>query len=298
MSQLPKILITGAGGFTGRHACRHFSQAGFDVTAITRVKAPEGNIKIERCNLTDKDAVANLIKKTKPQYLLHLAGQNHVGQSWLDPVSTLENNLLSTLYLIDALRQESPECKICVAGSILQFDLKDLSTLQHPYSLSKTLQVLVAQTWEHLYNMQIIIAKPSNLIGPGFSKGVCSVFARNIVDMEKNNGEKVLEVDNLNVQLDFLDVRDVVRAYEILLTNGEPGEVYVIATGRSHSLNEVVHIYKKLTAIEFEIKSRNNEKTSAKPDLAPAKIMKLGWKPVISLESSLADILKFYRSNM
>ncbi|KAA6447753.1 NAD-dependent epimerase/dehydratase family protein [Bacillus swezeyi] len=295
MNQPPKILITGAGGFTGRHACRHFSQAGFDVTAIARTNTPDSQVKVAYCNLTDQDAVASLVKKTKPQYLLHLAGQNHVGQSWLDPVSSLENNLLSTLYVIEALRHENPECKICVAGSVLQFDLNDLSALPHPYSLSKTLQVLIAQAWEILYNMQIIIAKPSNLIGPGFSKGVCSIFAQKIADMEASKADQILEIDNLNIQRDFLDVRDVVRAYEILLTKGESGEVYEVASGRSYSLNEVVSIYRKLTAIDFEIKSRVNEKINTKLDLNPAKMMSLGWKPVIPLESSLTDILNFYR---
>ncbi len=298
MNQLPKLLITGASGFTGRHACSHFSKAGFDVTAVTRHNTfSNEQIQIEHCDLTDKDAVRRLVKKVKPQYLLHLAGQNHVGQSWIDPVSSLEANSMSTLYLIEALRQERPDCKIVVVGSALQFDPKDISTLTHPYSLSKTLQVLIAQSWEILYNMHIVIAKPSNLIGPGFSSGVCSIFAKKIVDMEENKAEKILEVNNLNAQRDFIDVRDTVSAYETLLRKGKSGETYEIASGKSRSLEEVIHWFKTLTTVDFEVKSKLNEQIKQQVELMPLKLMNLGWKPTIPFQLSLKDILVFYRKN-
>ena len=78
--------------------------------------------RTEHCDLTDKVSVRNIVKEIKPDYLLHLAGHNHVGESWLHPVSSFEANVLSTLYLIDALREENPSCKIVVVGSALQFD--------------------------------------------------------------------------------------------------------------------------------------------------------------------------------
>lgn len=180
----------------------------------------EGRIHAECCDLINGDDVYNLIKRTKPKYLLHLAGQSHVGESWSEPVSTLEANSMSTAYLIDAIRKESPDCKIVIVGSALQIDPSSISSIPHPYSLSKTIQVLIAQSWAFLYNMNIIIAKPSNLIGPGVSNGVCSIFAKKIAEMEKKGMEKVLEVENLEVQRDFLDVRDAVRAYDLLLTRG------------------------------------------------------------------------------
>jgi len=297
MNQLPKLLITGASGFTGRHACSHFLKAGFDVTAVTRINTFNDQVQLEHCDLTDKDAVRRLVKKVRPQYLLHLAGQNHVGQSWIDPVSSLEANSMSTLYLIEALRQEKPDCKIVVVGSALQFDPKDISILTHPYSLSKTLQVLIAQSWEILYNMHIVIAKPSNLIGPGFSNGVCSIFAKKIVDMERNKTQKVLEVNNLNTQRDFIDVRDAVNAYEILLTKGKPGEIYEIASGKGHSLEEVIKCFKFLTKVEFETVSQTSKIEEQQGRFLALKLKNLGWNPIIRFETSLRDTLNFYREN-
>ncbi len=298
MSQMPKLLITGASGFTGQHACNHFVNAGFAVTAVSRRCFGNGQVQTELCDLTNKENVGKLIKKVKPDYLLHLAGQNHVGKSWIDPVSTLEANAMSTLYLIEALRQENPACKMVIVGSALQFDPQNLTTLTHPYSLSKTLQVLIAQSWGVLYNMNIVIAKPSNLIGPGISNGVCSIFAKKIVDMEENKAEKVLEVSNLQAKRDFVDVRDAVNAYEILLTKGKSGEIYDIASGHSYSLGEVITGFRALTTIDFEIKSDVKDQEEGRVEISPVEIVKLGWKPVLSLKSSLEDILYFIVKTM
>ncbi|MFB3161499.1 NAD-dependent epimerase/dehydratase family protein [Neobacillus sp. 179-J 1A1 HS] len=297
MNQTRKLLITGTSGFTGQHACKHFVKSGFDVTAIVNTKVYENkDVQIECCNLTNKDQVINLIKKIKPHFLLHLAGQNHVGQSWLDPIGSLEANTLSTAYLMDAIRRENPACKIVVAGSALQFDPQNISTLTHPYSLSKTLQVLIAQSWAVLYNMHIVIAKPSNLMGPGFSNGVCSIFAKKIADMENKKAEKVLEVNNPNVERDFLDVRDAVSAYETLLLSGKPGEIYDITSGKNRSLKEVINGLQSLTTVNFEIRYLSNERLETKEEIIPAELVNLGWKPSFSFETSLLDTLNFYRA--
>jgi GDP-4-dehydro-6-deoxy-D-mannose reductase len=297
MKQPHKLLITGASGFTGQHACKHFVKSGFEVTAIVNTKAYENkDVTIECCDLTNKDEVNNLIKKIKPHFLLHLAGQNHVGQSWLDPIASIEANSLSTAYLIDALRRQNPACKIVVAGSALQFNPKNISTLTHPYSLSKTLQVLIAQSWAVLYNMHIVVAKPSNLIGPGYSNGVCSIFAKRIADMENNKAEKVLDVNNPNVERDFLDVRDAVSAYETLLSSGKPGEIYDITSGKNRSLKEVINGLQSLTTVNFELKFLSNEHLETKEEIIPEELVNLGWKPSFSFETSLLDTLNFYRA--
>ena len=296
MSSLPKLLITGASGYTGNHACHHFSNAGFEVIAVTRTRSFNAKVQTEHCDLTNKEDVARLIKKNKPHYLLHLAGQNHVGKSWIDPVSSLEANFLSTLYLIESLRHENPTCKIIVVGSALQFNPHEISTLKHPYSLSKTLQVLLAQSWAELYELPVIIAKPSNLIGPGISNGVCSIFAKKIVKMEKREVEEVLEVNNLYAQRDFIDVRDVINAYEILFKKGHLGGVYDITSGKSHSLAEVIECFKSLTNTEFKVISNVRNEKEEPIEIASLNLNSLGWKPTIPFSISILDTLNFYRS--
>jgi GDP-4-dehydro-6-deoxy-D-mannose reductase len=296
MTQQPKLLITGANGFTGQHACKHFSKCGYEITAVIKHETTETDaVKTEHCDLSNMHEVNQLISKVKPHFLLHLAGKNHVGNSWKNPIQTIETNVLSTLYILEATRQFNPSCKILVIGSSLQTNLGEIETLTHPYSLSKSLQVLIAQAWEKYYQMNIVIAQPSNLIGPGRSNGVNAIFADKIVQMENGKTEKILVVNNLNNRRDFVDVRDAVFAYEKILCHGKSGEVYEIFSGKNFSLWELIQIYKSLTNIDFKVETLSNAADQLLLSQQPIKLLSLGWKPTISITASLEDTLNYHR---
>lgn len=114
--------------------------------------------------------------------------------------------------------------------------------------------------------------------------------------MENKKAEKVLEVNNPNVERDFLDVRDAVSAYETLLLSGKPGEIYDITSGKNRSLKEVINGLQSLTTVNFEIRYLSNERLETKEEIIPAELVNLGWKPSFSFETSLLDTLNFYRA--
>ncbi|MEK3973516.1 NAD-dependent epimerase/dehydratase family protein [Psychrobacillus sp. FSL K6-1267] len=292
-----KIMITGATGFTGSHACQHFKRNGYNVIAVSRsikTYVNEENILVEQCDLTNKYEVNKLIQRVQPNYLLHLAGQNHVQESWLDPIASLEANALSTAFLMEALRQYSPPCKAIVVGSALQFNLSNISSLSHPYSLSKSLQVLIAQSWEALFDMNIIIAKPSNLIGPGVSNGVCSILAKQVAELEILKGAGNITVNNLYAQRDFIDVRDAVLAYEKILQYGQSGEVYDISSGRPRFVKDITDCLMALSNVPLDVNAVENisEKIQA---VEPKALLDIGWNPSIPFENSMEDILNYHR---
>ena len=299
MTNKPKLLITGATGFTGLHALSHFQQAGYEVIGVSRdfSKIETNQFRLESCDLTDKNGVINLIKKNKPDSVLHLAGQNHVPTSWTNPIGTLEINAMSTAYLLEAIRLHSPACKVLVVGSALQFDVSDIKSLNHPYSLSKTLQVLVAQSWELLYKMNIVIANPSNLIGPGKSNGVCSLLARKVAEMEEQGAKKILEVNNLLTQRDFIDVRDAVRGYEILLTKGQSGSVHDITSGTPRYLKEITSTLQAISSIVFTVESAEDklEEIVSKP---PSELLLENLPVLIPFKNSMEDILNYQRNQL
>lgn len=293
----PNIMITGANGFTGTHACQYFMKAKYHVTAVSRNPTHQKSnrlITYEHCDLTNKIAVQNLIEKTKPDFLLHLAGQNQIENSWNNPVASLEANVMSTAYLLEALRNEYPSCKIIVVGSSLDFTPTDITSLQHPFGLTKTLQTLIAQSWEMLYAMNVIIAKPTNLIGPGISNGVCSILAKKVIDMEFHDAEKMLKISNLHVRRDFLDVRDAIVAYDTLFKRGVCGETYTISSGKFQYLKDLTDALRLFSSIEFGIRTLNNHVELVEA-IKPTLLKKLGWKPLISFEESIRDTLNFYR---
>jgi GDP-4-dehydro-6-deoxy-D-mannose reductase len=300
MKRKTRIMITGANGFTGLHACQYFKKAGYDVIAVSRelqTNILDERIHLEQCDLTDKHQVRNLIRKAIPDQILHLAGQNNVQDSWNEPITSLEANAMSTAYIIDSIRQENLPCKIVIVGSALQLDLSKSSLFQDPYSLSKTIQVLVAQSWESLYGMDIVIAKPSNLIGPGDSTGVCSILAKKVAEMELHGSERVLTVNNLFVQRDFIDVRDAIRAYEKLFDIGKSGVIYDITSGQPRFLKDITDALQNLSMVDFNIQTlkNNHEKIEV---TTPKKLLNAGWSPLISFEKSLEDILIYQRENL
>jgi nucleoside-diphosphate-sugar epimerase len=294
----PKILITGANGFTGRHACNHFSSIGMEVTAVVRKKRPlltNLSYEVKECDLTYRKHVIQLMQAVKPNYILHLAGRNSVPESWREPVSYMTTNMTATLHLLDALRCINHPCRTLVVGSMLNFNITRSPQPPHPYSLSKTFQVLASQCWGHLFKLHIMIAQPSNLIGPGYSNGICGLLAKNIVDIERGKNVSIFKFSSLTEERDFLDVRDAVVSYEKILLYGKKNSVYSIGSGRNRSLGELVKGFQSIVPnpLQFEVGQTKSAKVSNPIDLSA--INALNWKPVISFEQSLKEILQFYR---
>lgn len=295
-----RLLITGANGFTGLHACHHFQKMGYEVIAVSRslpLRTKDERLWVEQCDLTDKHQVNAMIQKTAPDKILHLAGQNQVQESWLNPTTSIEANVLSTVYLLEAIRQTNPLCKIVIVGSALQFNLSNITSIPHPYSLSKSIQVLLAQSWETLYGMNIVIAKPSNLIGPGESNGVCSILAKKVAEMERFEVDNMLTVNNLSAQRDFIDVRDAVRAYEKLFDKGISGDSYEISSGKMKRLKDVIDTLQKYTLVDLEVQSLEDKKEKIQV-MTPKKLLSAGWAPLISFDKSIQDLLNYHRKNL
>ncbi|MGX6442329.1 NAD-dependent epimerase/dehydratase family protein [Neobacillus sp. K501] len=297
---MPKILITGANGFTGRHAIDYFSNKGLDVIAVVRTKTvfqKTLNHSIEKCDLTNERAVNNLIKNIKPDFILHLAGKNSVEESWNSPAYYILTNTMSTLYLLEALRKHCSDSKTLIVGSALQFNPCSKSSPLHPYSVSKGLQALVADSWKDLFKLDITIAKPSNLIGPGLSNGVCSVFAKKISEIEQGKIAPTLNVSDLSAKRDFIDVRDAVRAYDYLLKMKTTADEYEICTGIPRSLGEVIKTFQSLTETMLVIENGQTVSKQFSPIMENDKMRALNWEPLIPFEKSLEDTLQFYRAN-
>ncbi|MGD6967688.1 NAD-dependent epimerase/dehydratase family protein [Rossellomorea vietnamensis] len=290
------LLITGVSGYTGTEACRYFASKGYSVTGMVR-KARESaeGVCYAACDLLCKEEMNRLIETQKPDYILHLAGDNHAGDSWQRPLGVLETNVNGTLNLMEAVRRYSPATRILVAGSMIDYDPCKMESPNHPYGVTKYLQTFTAKCWGHLYDMDIVIARPSNLIGPGDSSGICALLASKLVEMEHGPGKGKLEIHNLKSQRDFLDVRDVVRAYEILLLKGKSLQDYSIGSGVSRTLGEVAENLVKLTDAEVEV-SHSLDEAEAPFLVDCSKMESLGWSPGITFQQSMKDILAYYRS--
>ncbi|KGE20724.1 NAD-dependent epimerase/dehydratase family protein [Paenibacillus wynnii] len=301
-----RILITGAAGFTGRHAVNYFAAQGAEVIAVLRnpvaMKSPAFDfpqgIQTYVCDLSDRKAVAEMIKTVIPEDVLHLAGKNSVPESWQNPLLYMETNVMATLYLLEALRI-LPSCRILVAGSRLKYRIGAVLP-PHPYSLSKTLEELVSLAWRTLFQQQVLLAEPCNLMGPGSSTGFCSLLAGHIARSENGVQQAPFKVSSRSALRDFLDVRDAVRAYEYILDKGANGTIYRIESGKERKLGDIAEQLLKLTqaAVPMVWGSETAEKpvVYSEPPFTPEEeATALGWSADISFEQSLSDIMDYFR---
>jgi GDP-4-dehydro-6-deoxy-D-mannose reductase len=292
-----KMLITGAAGFTGRHACQYFSERGFKVIPVIRTLTGsdfEDFYNVLVCDLNSNSQVKDLIYSNQPDYVLHLAGQNSVDKSWKDPLITFEANVMSTVYLLESIRTLGKNTKVVIVGSSLEIDPAKTKSPPHPYSLSKTIQTLVSCSLADLFDLDIVIANPTNLIGPGPSKGICSIIARQISSMINGQREKIITINDLSARRDFLDVRDALKAYHILFEKGKSGEKYCIATGITHSIEEIVVEFSKIAGIQIAMQSMSPSGNGTELILDISKMNHLGWLPSIPFNESLKDILIYH----
>lgn len=310
------VFITGITGFAGSFLSELLVDRGYTVVGTFLSEASinktlqEKNIVLKKCDLLNKDSVNQVIQEVKPDIIFHLAALTSPGDSFKDPVSTITTNASIELNLLEAVRVHTPIARVIIISSAEVYGLVRTEDLPidestelrptSPYAVSKIAQDYFGLQYFLSYKLDTIRLRPFNHIGPRQSTAfVVSAFAKKIVEIEKGFHEPVLTVGNLEARRDFTDVRDMVRAYELIMNKGQSGDVYNIGSGKSHKIADVLHMLLGLTDVKIEIKEdKNLLRPSDNPDLVcdNSKIVNLtGWKVEISLETSLKDILDYWR---
>jgi GDP-4-dehydro-6-deoxy-D-mannose reductase len=313
MGEARRVLVTGATGFVGAYLTAHLAAAYPDwrVTGTTRHGA-DAAARLACCDLRDADAVAELVQAVQPGMIVHLAGQSNVPASFAEPEATLANNILGTLHLLDACRAHAPEARLLIVSSNEVYGptspevqpLREDRPLRpvNPYAVSKAAQEMLALQYAHSYGLDVVVARPFNHIGPGQTdRFVISAFARQVVEVERGERRSV-SVGNLDVARDFTDVRDVVRAYLLLLERGVRGGVYNIGRGTAIQIAGVLDTLCRLAQVEIAVE---RDPARMRPSDAPVMMgdtprlrQATGWEPEIPLAQSLRETLAWWRATL
>ena len=297
-----RSLITGGGGFVGKWLADHLRAQGDRVVAID-----------QEVEITDPAALLVALTKAAPDALYHLAALTHVGQSWEDPLRVLDVNVIGTGAVLAAARQCGTDPRILVVSSaevygavtdpaLLPLDEDSPSAPLTPYAASKLAAEALAVQAFLGHGQHVITVRPFNHIGPGQSPNFAvAALAKRIVEADRNRAPTI-PVGNLSARRDFTDVRDVVRAYRLLIESGRPGSVYNVCSGRDVSIREIADGLLELAgnALEFETDPslvRLVEVPVLRGD--PSRLSSAtGWKPEIPLEQTLADVLAYWRQHV
>lgn len=289
-----RAVITGAAGFVGQHLAAHLAEQRDDVVGFDHL-----------VDVTDPDGVSRALAETLPDVIYHLAALSHVGASWDDPSEVYRVNVLGTNTVLTAARRWTPTATVVVVSSAEVYGVVTEDELPigedaelragSPYAASKAAAELVALQAAMGFGQRVIVVRPFNHVGPGQAASFfVPAVAHRLVEAKRADSGKVT-VGNLSARRDFTDVRDVVRAYRLLVELGESGAIYNVCSGVDVAISEIaealrVLLYEEAVFVEDDPSlSRPLDIPVLRGD--PSKLRAAtGWEPRISLDETLRDV--------
>ena len=311
-----KALVIGAAGFVGSYLAKAIQE--YMHCEIISTKLPHESIQIpgsrtENLNILNVNEINSLLSDEKPDYIFHLAAQSSVALSWKNPALTVDININGALNLLNAIRNLKDQPRVLIVGSGEEYGyiqenmvpIKECSSLNpgNVYAVTKATQNMMATIYSQAYGLSLVMTRSFNHIGPRqIPQFVVADFCNQVVKIEKGLQDPVIKVGNLSAKRDFTDVRDVARAYTLLIQYGKPGETYNVGSGNAIEIREVLnHI---LTKTKKTIKVEVDESKIRPVDvpIIEADTRKIyrdtGWKPEIELDKTLEDMLDYWRLNL
>lgn len=310
-----KVLVTGGGGFAGRHLLRALVDGGYSEIAATALdevpswaleESPD-RVRWFTMDVRKMDSVRGVIESFRPTHVFHLAGQASVSRSFDLPLETWEVNATGTLRVLTALRLLEGECKrllLVSSAEVYGLVAEEEQPIREdapyrpvtPYGASKAAAEIVALQESRSNGIEVVIARSFNHVGPGQDdRFLVPSIARQLARIKRGEEEPVLRAGNLSIDRDFLDVRDAVRAYVRVMERGDDRGAYNVCSGVARSVADVVRraIELSMTGAALELdpdRVRAVDIPSLRGD--SSRIRELGWKPEVELDRTLRDLFE------
>jgi GDP-4-dehydro-6-deoxy-D-mannose reductase len=282
------VLITGAAGFVGKHLLAELGD---------RASATDADV-------TDPDGIARAIREVRPAAVVHLAAVSSVGESWESAAEVWRVNVLGTVNVLEAVGRESPDARVLVVstGEVYGHTSGQPATEDRaiapvsPYAASKAAAEIACARAARADGVDIVIARAFPHAGPGQDERFAiGSWTRQIARLELDGGG-ALHVGDLDAQRDITDVRDVCRAYRLLLDERVAPDVYNVASGGAVGLRDVAEALVAMARCPVSLRQDPSRLRRADIRVLRGDSSRLeaatGWRPDISLETTLADALE------
>jgi GDP-4-dehydro-6-deoxy-D-mannose reductase len=313
------VLITGVGGFAARHLVGLSVRAGVELVGLGRGEAapPEVAPRLGaylKADLTDVERTRVAVRRASPDRVFHLAAEASVASSWRHPRETIWRNVVGTQNVLDAVRFEAPHARVMVACSgegygpvaKARLPVTECEPLrpQNPYAASKAAVDILSGYYADGYGLDVVRSRAFNHAGPGQADTyVVSNFARQVAAAEASRGGHVtIETGDTSVRRDFTDVRDVVRAYWVMLELGVSGDIFNVCSGRSTPVSKILDLLATHTDLHVE---QHRDESRGRPRETEEIVgcserlrQATGWRPEIELGETISATLDWWRNHL
>lgn len=305
---MSRVLIFGAGGFVGSYLCKEFLNNGYKVSGTDKGEesALPSEVDFYRTDLMQANEVEKLIDQIQPDIIVNLAAISSVGASWNMPQTTMAINVIGALNIMEAARKSEQKPRILFVGSSEEYvisenplDENTQLNANNPYGISKVTQEQFAKLYREQYSLKIYCVRPFNHTGIGQRDFfVLPSFCKQVAEIDKSGKDGKIQVGNLKVKRDFSHVKDVVRAYRMIVESDNCNQIYNVGSGNAYSLEDMLTYIIGLSNQHIEIEvDQNRIRPTDQPVICCDRSLigkELGWEPQYNVYDALKEMYEYY----
>ena len=317
-----RALITGISGSGGSYLAEHIVNNHKEVevhgiarwhstTTSNNLENISNNVKIHECDLNDFSSILHVLKLVKPDVIFHLASHANVRAGFITPLSVIQNNVMGTSNLYEAIRSADldPIIQLCSTSEVygqvdpLDIPIKESCPLRptSPYAVSKTTQDHLGFAYWKSYRMKIIRTRMFAYFNPRRADLFATSFARQVALIEAGKQKELLH-GNLDSVRTMIDVRDAMNSYWQAALYCEPGEAYNIGGPKVITVGEFLNILKNMAKTEIPTRVnpdllRPSDVTLQIPDISKF-VAATNWEAKYSFEESIEHLLNYWREKI
>lgn len=305
---MSRVLIFGAGGFVGSYLCKEFLNNGYKVSGTDKGEgsALPSEVDFYRTDLMQANEVEKLIGQIQPDIIVNLAAISSVGASWNMPQTTMAINVIGALNIMEAARKSEKKPRILFVGSSEEYvisenplDENTQLNANNPYGISKVTQEQFAKLYREQYGLKIYCVRPFNHTGIGQRDSfVLPSFCKQVAEIDKSGKDGKIQVGNLKVKRDFSHVKDVVRAYRMIVESDNCNQIYNVGSGDAYSLEDMLTYIIGLSNqhIEIEVDQNRIRPTDQLVICCDRSLIgkELGWEPQYNVYDALKEMYEYY----
>ena len=307
---MSRVLIFGAGGFVGSYLCKEFLNNGYKVSGTDKGEgsALPSEVDFYKTDLMQADEVKKLIGQIQPDIIVNLAAISSVGASWNMPQTTMAINVIGALNIMEAARKSEQKPRILFVGSSEEYvisenplDENTQLNANNPYGISKVTQEQLAKLYREQYGLKIYCVRQFNHTGIGQRDTfVLPSFCKQVAEIDKSGKDGKIQVGNLKVKRDFSHVKDVVRAYRMIVESDNCNQIYNVGSGNAYSLEDMLTYIIGLSDQNIEIEvDQNRIRPTDQPVICCDRSLigkELGWEPQYNVYDALREMYESYRN--